>query len=194
MTDDTNDLDCAVEEKDARITSLEKEVHELADANDSLEQYTRRPNLRFEGIPEAEHGEDTDEKVLDIANGKLGMTPPLQLHDLEHSHRLGRRIDKDGRPRTRAITVRFPSERLRDDVFRARTKIKTYNRERRDQQQIFINDDLTPRRAKLSFDARALKRSKKISDCWTAYGKVMVKDLDNKVTEVKSPSDLLSSM
>ena len=93
-------LSRVVEEKDARITSLEKEVHELADANDSLEQYTRLPNLRFEWIPEAEHGEDTDEKVLDIANGKLGMTPPLQLHDLKRSHRPGRRVDMDGRPRT----------------------------------------------------------------------------------------------
>ena len=111
-------------------------------------------------------------------------------YDLERSHRLGRRADKDGRPRTRAIIVRFQSERLRDDVFRARTKLKTYNGERQDRAPIFINDDLTPRRAKLAFDARALKRSKKIADCWTAYGKVMVKDRHNKVTEVKSPSDL----
>ena len=49
-----------VEEKDAKIVNLEREVLELADANDSLEQYSRRPNLRFEGIPEADHGEDTD--------------------------------------------------------------------------------------------------------------------------------------
>ena len=39
-----------VEEKYAKIVNLEREVRELADANDSLEQYTRRPNLRFEGI------------------------------------------------------------------------------------------------------------------------------------------------
>ena len=49
-----------VEEKDAKIVNLEREVLELADANDSLEQYSRRPNLRFEGIPEADHREDTD--------------------------------------------------------------------------------------------------------------------------------------
>ena len=183
-------LSRVVEEKDARITSLEEEVRELAKANDSLEQYTRRPNLRFEGVPEDDNGEDTDAKVLDIANSLLGMTPPLDIDDLERSHRLVRRADKDGRPRTRAIIVRFQSERLRDDVFRARTKLKTYNGERQDRAPIFINDDLTPRRAKLAFDARALKRSKKIADCWTAYGKVMVKDRHNKVTEVKSPSDL----
>ena len=101
-------------------------MRELADANDSLEQYKRRPNLRFEGIPEADHGEDTDAKVLDIANSLLGMKPPLELDDLERSHRLGRRVDKDGRPRTRAIIVRFQSERLRDEVYRARTKLKMH--------------------------------------------------------------------
>ena len=49
-----------VEEKDAKIVNLEREVLELVDANDLLAQYSRRPNLRFEGIPEADHGEDTD--------------------------------------------------------------------------------------------------------------------------------------
>ena len=53
-----------VEGKVAKIIGLEREVRELADANDSQEQYTRRSNLRFEGIPESEHGEDTDAKVL----------------------------------------------------------------------------------------------------------------------------------
>ena len=87
--------------------------------------------------------------------------------------------DNDGRPRTRAIIVRFRSERVRDEVFRARTKLKSHNAERRTD-KIFINDDLTPRRAKLSFDARASKRANKITDCWTAYGRVMIKDLAGK--------------
>ena len=164
-------------------------MRELADANDSLEQYKRRPNLRFEGIPEADHGEDTYAKLLDIANSLLGMKPPLELDDLERSHRLGRRVDKDG-PRTRAIIVRFQSERLRDEVYRARTKLKMH-KESKDE-QIFINDDLTPQRAKLSFDARALNHAKKIADCWTAYGKVMVNYFANHVFEVKSSSDLFS--
>ena len=98
--------------------------------------------------------------------------------------------DKDGHPRARAIIVRFQSERLRDEVFRARTKLKSHNAERTD--KIFINDDLTPRRAKLSFDARASKRANKITDCWTAYGRVMIKDLASKVFQLKSASDLPS--
>ena len=98
-------------------------------------------------------------------------------------------IDKDGRPRTRAIIVRFRSERVCDEVFRARTKLKSHNAERRTD-KIFINDDLTARRAKLSFDARASKRANKIADCWTAYGRVMIKDLAGKVLQLNSASDL----
>ena len=189
LTTTVERLSHLVQEKDAKIANLEREVRELADANDSLEQYTRRPNLRFEGIRESDHGEDTDAKVLEIVNTELEMSPPLEIDDLERSHRLGRRADKDGRPRTRAIIVHFRSERVRDEVFRARTKLKSHNAERHTD-KIFINDDLTPRRAKLSFDARASKRANKITDCWTAYGRVMIKDLAGKVLQLNSASDL----
>ena len=37
----------------------------------------------------------------------------------------------------------------------------------------------------------SMKKAHKISDCWTTYGKVMTKDLAGKITEVKSPADLL---
>ena len=80
----------------------------------------------------------------------------------------------------RPIIVRFQSQRLRDEVYRARTKLKDYNQQRRDA-QIVINDDLTARRSKLAYDARQLKKAKKITDCWTSYGKILIKDLTNKV-------------
>ena len=55
---------------------------------------------------------------------------------------------------------------------------------------IYINDDLTARRAKLSFDTRILKREKRIQDCWTAFGKVVVKTTTNLIKEIKSQADL----
>ena len=56
--------------------------------------------------------------------------------------------------------------------------------------QIFINEDLTACRGKLAYDTRQLKTAHKFSDCWTTYGKVMVKDIAGRLTEVKSPGDL----
>ena len=51
-------------------------------------------------------------------------------------------------------------------------------------------DDLTARRAKLAFDTRILKREKMIEDCWTTFGKVMVKTTTNLIKEIKSQADL----
>ena len=50
------------------------------------------------------------------------------------------------------------------------------NQEHKDQ-QIFVNEDLTSRRSKLANETRQMKSSKKITDCWTYNGKVLVKDL-----------------
>ena len=184
-------LTAQLDAKDSRIKALEEKVlnHEIS--ADSAEQYSRRANLHVSGIPEADGGgEDTDEKVIAVLNGKMGMQPPVQRHQIERSHRLGRKGDGNGPHSPRTVVVRFVSERLRDDIYRRRTALKTHNADHRDR-QIFINEDLTARRGKLAYDTRQLKKTHKISDCWTTYGKVMTKDLAGKITEVKSPADLL---
>ena len=163
-----------------RTQDLEKRVKDLEDQADKTEQYTRRSNLLFSGLPEAGVGEDTKEKILEIVNGKMGVQPPLSPHDIARSHRLGkRRDDKHCRP----VIVRFGSDRVRDRVFRARTALKGHNAERRDA-PIYINEDLTARRSRLAFDTRQLKRERKVADCWTFNGKLMIKDLANKITEI----------
>ena len=155
-------------------------LKDLEDQADKTEQYTRRSNFLFSGLPETGVGEDTEEKILAIVNGKMGVQPPLSPHDIARSHRLGkRRDDKHCRP----VIVRFGSDRVRDRVFRARTALEGHNAERRDA-PIYINEDLTARRWRLAFDARQLKRERKVADCWTFNGKLMIKDLANKITEI----------
>ena len=99
---------------------------------------------------------------------------------------------RTGRPRTRPIIVRFAKEKLRDDVYRARTRHKVHNHEHKDR-QIFVNEDLTSRRSKLAYEKRQMKSSKKITDCWTYNGKVLVKDLSNRIKEITCPIDLQNS-
>ena len=185
LSDRIRSLNAKLNSKDELIKSLETRIVTLESANDSIEQYTRRANLRVCGVPEENAGEDTDQKVLAVFNAKLGMEPPLRPTDLERSHRLGRKADdSDGTTRNRPIIVRFVSERVRDSVYRTRTRLKGHD--------IYLNEDLTARRAKLAYDARQLKKAKKIVDCWSSYGKVIVKDSNNKIREIKSPSDLLN--
>ena len=119
-----------------------------------LTQYSRRPNVRISGIAETDAGENTDEKVLAVINGKMKLQPPLNIGQIERSHRVGRKTtesqrDERGPPRPRPIIVRLCS----DVVFRSRTGLKDYNRQHQDH-QIFLNEDLTAVRDKIFFEAR----------------------------------------
>ena len=173
--------------KDEKIDELERKVNDLEIQSDRHEQYTRRSNLRIQGLPETAN--ITDGMVLQLINETMNMTPPIVINDIERSHYLGPATDNDGKPRKRAIIVRFKSERIRDQVFRARTTLKTHNNDHREG-RIFINEDLTARRASLAYVTRQLKKSGKINDSWTHDGKILIKDLNNKIVQIISESDL----
>ncbi len=174
--------------QEARIAVLEEKVKTLEASADDNEQRGRRANLVFTGIPEAgindEH-ENTDEIVMNIINSKMEVCPPVTTTDIERSHRLGRRRDEN---RNRPIIMRFTSDRVRDKIIRCRGNLKKHNTAQR---AVYVNEDLTALRAKLAFDARQLKKRKRVTDTWTFNGKVVVKDLHNKIHEIKDADDMV---
>ena len=174
--------------KDDIISKLETTVNHLEQQLDAHEQYSRRANLRIQGIPEDGRGEDVESKVLTVVNKAMSLNPPLKSTDLERSHRLGRVVSGQDRPR--AVIVRFVSERVRDSVYRARTSLKGHNDGKRQQDRLFINEDLTAKRATIAFKARDLKKQKKILDCWTHSGRILVKDNNNAIHEISSDISL----
>ena len=179
FTDRVTSLTIDLAAKEAKIEALTTRVESLEAEADRQEQYSRRPNLRFQGVPESTEG-STDQKIVRLVNES-----PLAVSDIERSHRLGPPKDRDGRDRTRPVIVRFRSERLRDTVYRARTKLKAHNLQQPDA-RIFVNEDLTARRATLAFLARQAKKAKRITDSWTADGKVLIKDLANNILLITS--------
>ena len=128
-----------MDEKDAKIASLEKQVDLLngriavVENNnallerkvDDLESYTRRQNLRIVGIPEPEEGENGDaciEKVKDEIS-KLDVHLNLDAV-IDRAHRVGPKKDRTGNRVQRAMIVRFTSWRARTHVY---TNRKTGN-------------------------------------------------------------------
>ena len=81
----------------------------------------------------------------------------LTVAHLDRSHRLGPKKKENSRPRKRAIIVRFRSEAILDEVFRGRAQLKRHNSIDKDK-AIFINEDLTAKRASLAYKTRLLKR------------------------------------
>ena len=167
---------------ESKVVALEHEAFE----GDNTEHYSRRPNLRFTGIAETdETNEDTTEKILDIINEDMCPDAQIRPEQIERSHRLGGKTDRNGKARQRAIIVRFGSEHTHDVVYRARFMLKS-----KTGPKVFVNEDLTSTRPALAFQTRQLKKKGKVMDCWTAAGKVMIKDNSGRVVHVTSESEL----
>lgn len=173
------------EQKENRITDLEKRVVSLELQNDRLEQYSRRANLRFEGISEAVGTPELEKELLRILNDNMKLIPKMQTEEIERAHRIGRLIP-EGRPRT--VIVRFKSERRRDAVFKTRANLKTHNATT-ETHRIFVNEDLTNQRAGLLFELRKLKKAGNIADCWSFNGNILMKTLNMKVRQVQTRQD-----
>ena len=170
--------------KDREIKELKETISVLDRKLDDLEQHGRRDSLRIAGIPEKEEHDDTDAAVLDICQA-IKVDPPVQPTDIAVSHRRGR--PSEGR--TRQVIVKFATRNVRERVYSAKKELKNV-REDENMKRIYINEDLTKFRANLARDARALRNSGVINDTWTQYGKIIVKDKQNRISVIHDQSEL----
>ena len=133
-----------MKKKEDKIIELEKKVEALEVKLDDMEQYSQRNSLRVRGIPETD-SEDLNEKVTELINDKLQVTPPVTLGQIDRMHRV--RKKKENIPH--AILVKFSTYNVRDKVFRSKKVLRTKALEAEERQQIYINEDLTQKRSKL---------------------------------------------
>ena len=168
-------------EKDQTISSLENRISILENENDNLEQYSRRNSLRMTGIEETDTG-DLLSTVLDVINTKAQVTPPIEPTDIDRIHRVGRKVEG----KVRATLIKFATYRARKRVMDKRSSLKNIE----SATPIFINEDLTKKRAELFWKARQMKRDKKIHDVWTYDGNIIAKDRHSRIIVIKGPQHL----
>lgn len=153
-----------------QLDDMEKEAEKY---RDEVEQYSRRNNLRFFGIPEVET-EDTDRIIKTIALEKLGLNLPEWA--ICRSHRVGQKNKEKPRP----IIVKFVSYNIRKQVFTEKKKLKN--------SKITIKEDLTKQRLKLYNDTFQVVGMKNV---WSYDGKIMIWDtLAKKKRVITSNEDL----
>ncbi|KAF2904986.1 hypothetical protein ILUMI_01188 [Ignelater luminosus] len=100
------------------ILKLREENEELRDANDSLEQYTRRNSVRIFGIKEGE-SEDIYREVLDPFKNQMEV--PITKDHIDRCHRVGRfKVGAKPRP----VIVKFVSYGFHSMVFNSKRKLK----------------------------------------------------------------------
>ena len=152
---------------------------------DEAEQYSRRNCVRIHGIPETDD-ENTDNIIVKLC-GEIGAD--IFQDNIDRSHRVGRRSEKYDRP----ILCKFTSHKSKLSLLRRKKKLKDIDVGKLfGARTIFVNEDLTKQRAEVASRARALKRDKEITDCWTTDGIIFVKALSGSITRVTTMSGLLN--
>ena len=188
--------------RDTEIKTLRGEIESLRADNDALEQYGRRGSLRISGIDE-KHGENVTPAIVQIAD-MLQLDPPLQECDIDVSHRLAK--PKGAKPEEpRPVIVRFMTRKDRRRVIAGRGQLKSHN-EKADKSnvkfyngergaiytpKIYINEDLTTRRAILFSIARNMQKDKHFAQAWTYNGNIKVKTNNDVIKPISCRDDFV---
>lgn len=189
LQEEVKDLRSENERLQKDYDELEKRVVQSENENDDLNQYGRRNILRISGIPE-KTDEVTDDIVLKLA-GDLNVE--LTKYDIDRSHRVGK-VDTRGsvgqktssRRKHRDIIVKFTRYNARDGLFQVRKELRDIP----NLDSIFISEDLTNKRSKLLYNARILRRVKKIKAAYSTNGKIYIRDNADTRHRIQSDDDL----
>ena len=183
-----------VKKKDDEIANLKERVEKLENKHDDYEQYSRRNSIRVSGLAEST-SEDIVQKVIDLFNDKMKVTPPVTPDQFDRVHRTGPLQPE----KSRQVLVKFATYRFRDKVFRSKKNLKEVPEDAdvlqqadqsRPRQRIYINEDLTKTRSNLLWHARTKKKDGKIQNCWSWDGTILIKNNVAKIIPVHSLAEL----
>jgi hypothetical protein len=176
----------------ARNELLAQENAKLAAKNLDLEGHIRRDNLLFSGLnltfanvsgPPEESADNLVQQIVTVCNDQLGCN--LHASDISAAYTLPAGNNPTSQ---RQVLVKFIRRRDRDAVYKARTRLKTYNRD--NAKKIYINEDLPSVTRSLFGKLRELFKAKRISGCWTSFGKLMAKKINGADIQVKNEMDI----
>lgn len=193
LRDDLKSRDKIINDLVGRNNCLAHDNEKLTAKIMELENYQRRDNLVFSGLDVnfANVASSDDESATNIVNQIVSfcnahLSVPVQPADISVAHLLPARRNVDSAPRQ--VIVRFTRRCMRDLVYRARMKLKEFNRSHG--KKIYVNEDMSPASRLIFKEARQLFKNKLIKGCWTRTGKVMLKTLQDTEVEIKKREDL----
>ena len=179
----TKSLTATLSNMENEIDSHKSKICALESKVDQLEQYSRKNSIRIQGLPE-DTDEDTPKIIVQFFNEE--MKTSITNIDLDNAHRLGR-VNEINRTSPRDIIVKFTSYLKKEELMQKRSSLKRNPKT----SKIYINDDLTPTKAKIFHLTRLLQKEKKIVNTWNRDGVTFIKQSESsKPLPVKSVEQL----
>lgn len=167
-----------IQELTNRVNNSINQIEQLKQDLDDHEQYIRRECLEIRGIPLGLN-EDTNEIVR-----KVGHLVDIDIseRDISVSHRLPHKNKPTPQSDNKdpSIIVRFVRRDLRDEFYKARSKLKEKTTrdlgiERLSPQKLFITESLTKRNKNLLNKCLQKKKELQYKFLWTKYGKILLR-------------------
>ena len=175
-------LTTRIEALEAREKIADKIIHDLEEKYDDIEQYSRKFNLEIHGIPERKE-EDVTQIILDLAEA---IDADVREEDIDICHRLYKAEGK-----ARPIIVKFTND-SKYEMYSKRLRLrKVDNREKFGVERIFINENLTSRRALLYSKVRKKVKDNPVWNTWTIDGKIFLrKSPTGRPIRIKAEDDI----
>ncbi len=158
----------AMQGKSETIINLRRDLHNehmraisFEQRLDDIDQSGRENNVGINGLLE------NNDECLTTRLVRLLNLPNVTEEDINSTYRLGKQ--REGK--VRDVLVKFTSKKKRDLYYAKRKNTPKDD----NNMKAFINEDLTPHRSKLFFDARCLVKRKRLHSTWTQEGNVMIK-------------------
>ena len=172
-----------------KTADLNKKTTDEAVKLDGVDQYSRRQNLEFQGIPVTE-----TENVIEIVSKVCKLVGvEVNENDISIAHRLPpKRFSKVGD--SPAIIARFINRNLRNKIYSKRIiarRLETSCFPISGMTKLFINENLTQERKRLLWLTKQSAKSANYLFIWTMNGKIYVrKNSDSPAIMIQSENDL----
>ena len=146
------------------LTSLKEKFFQVERTLDHQEQYSRRNCLLVHGVEE-KNNEDTDQEIINIVKNDLG--EEITIHDIDRTHRLGKRkLDNNV---SRPIIVKFTRYNVRNRIFKTKKKLKG--------KTVSITESLTKRRV---VELKKAREMYGFNNVWSQDGKILFSDVNDR--------------
>ena len=181
------------------MKAKDDEINDLKQKIDEQEQYSRKYCLVVKGVAEKVN-ENTSETVTDMA-AAAGVQ--LSTTDIDVVHRLRSRAQPEAADvKPRDIIIKFTNMTARKQLWAARRDFSKVHSNRPEQQNtrmtrsastsahpqtasaVYITESLTKHRANIMYQARQMKKERKLAAAWTDEGVMKVRRREGDRTVV----------
>lgn len=180
-----DDYELRFKNLEKKITQLEKinennmsqknDLFELQAKVEASEQYARANNIEIIGIPEKKQ-----ENLMDVLKKIYSELKVEMPNHIEYASRVTPRDKIEGRPRN--VVVKLERRQQKDEIIAAIRKRKGLTAEdidMRGNQNIFINEHLSPKNKLLYKKVRDFSKEQKYKFCWIKNCKIYLRLNEN---------------